>query len=81
MSGASERANGGASGPVLSSEFLVDLAHSATIERGFLEIMVGRAGDGTIVLSMVCLFDLPLYPLCLSDKFIHLVGGNFWKFS
>ena len=32
MSGASERANGRASGPVLMSGFLVDLAHSALAE-------------------------------------------------
>ena len=33
MSGASERANGRGSGPVLTSRFLVDLDHSATSEK------------------------------------------------
>ena len=40
MSGASERANGRASGPVLQSVFLVDLAHSVAVA---LAVMVAMA--------------------------------------
>ena len=53
MSGASEKGNGRASGPVLQSEFLVVLAHSAAVTlSGAHAIGSGSSGAHTIVADL-----------------------------
>ena len=75
MSGASERANGRASGQVLASGLLVILAHSAVVLVGrnilvaignsFDDLAPERVGEGTIVLSI--------------DNVMTKIGMNNWE--
>ena len=43
MSGASKRANGRASSPVLTSGFLIDLAHCGVLTRGDVMLRLTKA--------------------------------------
>ena len=75
MSGASERANGRASGPVLMSGFLVDLDHSAMVAVAVRVIKMATPGVTkmaaealVIVLEMVAIDERVIVEDCFAGR-------------
>ena len=60
VSGASQQANGRASGPVLTSEFLVDLAHSA-VDSSLLAYLLSLSQLLTSQLSLIYRHQLSFF--------------------